>query len=175
MMKVFSRRTFQLLAGAVLSVSAVAAQGGSATPEFNRDIRPILADKCWVCHGPDAKNKNIRLRLDSEAAATADLGGRIAIKPGDPDGSEVIRRIKAENKGRRMPPVHSRLTLAQPEIATIEQWIRDGAKWEKHWALLPVQRPAVPATASAWPRVGIDRFVLARLTAEGLSPSPEAD
>ena len=169
------QRTCHLLIIAAFCVPAASAQGIPVAAEFNRDIRPILADKCWVCHGPDAKNKNIRLRLDSEAAAKADLGGRAAIVAGDAAASEAITRIKSENKARRMPPVYSGMTLTQAEIATLERWVQDGAKWEKHWAFLPVRRLKPPAGGSKWPRNDIDRFILARLTAAGLAPSPEAD
>src|SRR6266540_3630911 len=91
--------------------------------EFNRDVRPILADKCYHCHGPDAVAKKIPLRLDSEAAAKADLGGRRAVVDGDPAASQLIRRITSENKAQRMPPVYSGLKLTEGEILTLRQWI----------------------------------------------------
>src|SRR5215469_1777554 len=96
----------------------------SAAIEFNRDVRPILSDKCYVCHGPDAKSKNVPFRLDSEAAAKAELpGGKHAIVDGDPAASELIRRITAEKPAQRMPPASSGLKLADSEIATLKQWI----------------------------------------------------
>ncbi|MDX2034233.1 MAG: DUF1549 domain-containing protein [Blastocatellia bacterium] len=160
-----------------------AASGGIGRPaaqrriEFNREVRPILADKCWVCHGPDATAKKIRLRLDSEAAATAELGaGRRAIVPGDPARSEMVRRITAEDEAMRMPPSSSSHKLAPQEIETLIEWVKQGAKWQSHWAFLAPVRPALPAVRDrAWPKNEIDRFVLARLEREGLAPSPEAD
>ena len=146
------------------------------TIEFNRDVRPILSDKCFLCHGPDAKAKNIPLRLDQEAAAKADLGnGRRAIVPGDPANSALIQRTTAEKAGLRMPPVHTALKLADNEIAILRTWIAQGAKWEKHWSFLPPKRHPLPAVRDAkWPRNPIDRFLLARLERESLAPSPEA-
>src|SRR5215469_16724614 len=144
-------------------------------PEFNRDIRPILSDKCYNCHGADAVAKKIPLRLDSEAAAKADLGGRRAIVEGDPGSSEMIQRITSENKAKRMPPAYSGLKLSESEIAALREWVAQGAKWQKHWAFIPPVRPAEPAVKNAsWVRNPIDAFVLARLEREGLSPSPEA-
>jgi hypothetical protein len=146
------------------------------TVEFNRDIRPILSDRCYVCHGPDAKNRNVPLRLDSEAAAKADLGGRFAITPGDPSKSEIVRRITSPNKAVRMPPAYSGLQLNASEIALLTKWIEEGARWQAHWSFLPPKRPALPQIKLAsWPRNTIDYFVLSRLERGGLEPSPEAD
>src|SRR5947207_6210505 len=100
--------------------------------EFNRDVRPILADKCLSCHGSDAAAKKIPLRLDSEAAAKANLGGRRAVVESDPSASQLIRRITADNKALRMPPVYSGLKLTDREIDTLRQWIAEGAKGQKH-------------------------------------------
>jgi hypothetical protein len=164
--------------GAILLVVffASAATPQSARVEFNRDIRPVLSDKCFLCHGPDAKTKNIPLRLDQEAAAKADLGnGRRAIIPGDPGGSELIRRITAEQAGRRMPPVHTGLKLTVAEIGLLQSWIEQGAKWEKHWSFLPPKRHSLPSPRNPkWARNAIDQFVQARLDREGLVPSSEA-
>ena len=145
--------------------------------DFNRDIRPILSDKCWSCHGPDAPNKKIKLRLDSEASARADLGrGRHAIVPGHPDESELVRRITSEKEIVRMPPADSGRTLTKSEIELLTEWIRQGARWQKHWSFVPPERPTLPTVRNrTWPRNPIDHFVLARLEKEGLSPSPEAD
>ncbi len=157
------------------ALALTAAASMAASPiEFNRDVRPILSDKCFSCHGPDAAVKRIPLRLDSEAAAKADLGGRRAVVEGKPEQSVLIQRITAEKRAMRMPPVHTGLSLTDAQIATLRDWIAQGAKWEKHWSFLPPKRPAVPPVESAWPRNPIDRFVLARLQREGLAPSPEA-
>ncbi len=142
--------------------------------EFNRDVRPILADKCYTCHGADSAAKKIPLRLDSEAAAKANLGGRQAIVEGDPTASQMIRRITAENKALRMPPVYSGLKLSDGEIATLRDWVAQGAKWQKHWSFIPPVRPAVPAVKNpALMRNPIDAFVLQRLEREGLTHAPQ--
>src|SRR5262245_53588094 len=104
--------------------------------EFNRDVRPILSDKCYSCHGPDAVAKKIPLRLDREAAAKADLSGRHAIVDGAPEKSGLIERITAAKPARRMPPPYSGLKLTDPEIETLRAWIAQGAKWEKHWSFI---------------------------------------
>src|SRR5882724_8308953 len=143
--------------------------------EFNRDVRPILADKCYSCHAADAAAKKIPLRLDSEVAAKADRGGRRAIVEGDPAASRMIRRITSENKAQRMPPVYSGLKLTAAEIETLRQWVAEGAKWQKHWSFIPPVRAALPAVKNAaWVRNPIDAFVLQRLEHEGLAPSAEA-
>ncbi|MEP7365794.1 MAG: DUF1553 domain-containing protein [Acidobacteriota bacterium] len=164
---------------AVLLFLCVLATGASAAEravEFNRDVRPILSENCFTCHAADAKAKNIPLRLDQEAAAKADLGGgRHAIVEGDPNASELIRRITSENKAKRMPPVFTGHTLSPKEIETIRVWIASGAKWEKHWAFIPPKRPALPQVSNAaWVRNPIDAFVMERLDREGLKPSAEA-
>ncbi len=144
--------------------------------EFNRDVRPILSDKCYTCHGPDAKSKNVPFRLDSEGAAKADLaGGKHAIVEGDPESSELIRRITAEKPALRMPPAYSGITLSDAEIATLKEWIARGAKWQKHWSFLPpVSSPLPQVRNPSWARNPIDNFVLQRLERENLPPSPEA-
>ncbi|MCW5981386.1 MAG: DUF1553 domain-containing protein [Bryobacteraceae bacterium] len=116
------------------------------------------------------------MRLDSEAAAKADLGGgRRAVVPGDLDASHLVRRITADRPALRMPPVASNLALTPPEIETLRNWVIQGAKWEKHWSFIPPARPPLPEVKNrAWPRNGIDWFVLERLEAEGLQPSPAA-
>jgi mono/diheme cytochrome c family protein len=170
-----------LIGGAVIVVALTQAAPGGAQQaravEFNRDIRPILSDKCFACHGPDATAKKIKLRLDSEAAATADLGrGRRAIVPGQPERSELVRRITHADEAMRMPPTYSGRTLTQPEIELLTEWIRQGAKWQSHWAFVaPVRPPLPPVKNAAWPRNAVDYFVLARLEREGLRPAPEAD
>ena len=114
--------------------------------EFNRDVRPVLSDKCFACHGPDAKNKNIALRLDIERAAKADLGGgRWAIIPGDSAASELIRRVTASQPSRRMPPAFTGHALSNAEVDTLRRWIDQGAKWQAHWAYIAPRQAAAPA------------------------------
>ncbi len=156
-------------------VPAASVFGAERPLEFNRDIRPILSDKCIRCHGPDAAAKKIPLRLDREASAKTDLGGRRAIVEGDPASSEMIHRITAEKKAIKMPPVYSGLSLTDREIETLRTWIAQGAKWQQHWSFLPPVTPAIPQVKNAaWVRNPIDAFVAERLDREGLSPSPEA-
>ncbi|MGH9628090.1 MAG: DUF1553 domain-containing protein [Bryobacteraceae bacterium] len=145
------------------------------TIDFSRDVQPILSDKCYHCHGPDATAKKIPLRLDIESSAKADLGGRRAIVEGDAAASELVRRITAEKKAVRMPPAYSGLTLKQEEIDTLRAWIEQGAQWQQHWSFLPPKRHPLPAVkATWWPRNAIDHFILDRLEREGLTPSQEA-
>jgi hypothetical protein len=145
------------------------------TIEFNRDVRPILSDRCFTCHGPDAKAKRIPFRLDFEAAAKADLGGRHAIVEGETGRSELIRRITESDETLRMPPVYSGMKLTAQEIGTLRLWIAQGAKWQQHWSFIPPKQSPLPVVANhSWPRNPIDRFVLERLEREGMRPSPEA-
>src|SRR3970282_1687835 len=104
------------------------------TVEFNRDIRPILSDKCFTCHGPDEANRKSVLRFDTREGAFTELsGGRFAIVPGKPEDSELLRRITAENEILRMPPVYSGRTLSEREKGLLRRWVEQGAGWQKHW------------------------------------------
>ncbi len=136
--------------------------------EFNRDIRPILSDRCFACHGPDAGNRKSPLRLDSEAEAKKDLGkGRRGIMPGQPDQSGVFLRVSSANKALRMPPQyagHDR--LPERDIETLRRWIAAGANWENHWSFVPPKRAAGNGS--------VDSFVDARLAKESLPPNPPA-
>ncbi len=145
--------------------------------DFNRDIRPILSDKCWACHGPDAPNLKIKLRLDSESGIKAELGrGRRAVVPGHPEQSELVRRITADNEAMRMPPVDSGRALTEREKKLLAEWIKEGANWAKHWAFVNPVKPQLPKIEhKAWPVNAIDFFVLEQLERRGMSPSPEAD
>jgi hypothetical protein len=137
---------------------------------FNRDIRPIMAETCFRCHGPDKNARMAGMRLDiREEALKKTQSGATPVVPGDPNASAIIQRIFAAN-ARVMPPayIHKELTQAQKE--TIRQWVTEGAKYEGHWAYQPIQRPAIPEGANA-----IDYFIRQRLTQSGLRPSPEAD
>jgi mono/diheme cytochrome c family protein len=158
-------------------LSPEAAEAVQRRVDFAREVRPILADKCWACHGPDAATHKIKLRLDSEVAATADLGrGRHAIVPGKPEQSELVRRITAPDEAMRMPPADATHKLSPAEIELLIEWVRQGAKWQTHWAFVPPVQAAQPAVKNTtWPKNAIDRFVLERLEREGLAPSPEAD
>jgi hypothetical protein len=163
----------------IFYLAALSALCALAQPiEFNRDIRPILSDRCFPCHGPDAANRKTKLRFDLEPAARIPLsGGRFAIVPGSPDQSEMVRRIASDNPAVRMPPAYAGKEKLKPsEIELVRRWISQGAPWQPFWSLIPPQRPAAPPVhQAAWPRNPIDAFILNRLEREGLHPSPEAD
>ncbi|MGH6740351.1 MAG: DUF1549 domain-containing protein, partial [Bradyrhizobium sp.] len=165
---------FSLLPCIVLAL--VTANANAAAPiSFNRDIRPILADKCYACHGPDKNKRKANLHFDTEEAARADLGGRRAIVPGKVEESELIRHITATDS-TRMPPEKFGKKLTKEQIDLLTRWIAQGAKWEKYWSLIAPKRPAVlKVDDKEWSRQAIDAFVYARLKQEELTPSREAD
>jgi mono/diheme cytochrome c family protein len=153
-----------------------AAEPLPAVVEFNRDIRPILSDNCYTCHGPDRARRKADLRLDTEAGAFADRDDSRVLVPHDPDQSELLRRVAATNARERMPPAKSGRRLTERQIQLIRRWIEQGAKWQAHWSFLTPKRPSLPRVQdSTWPRNPIDSFVLARLEREGLRQSPESD
>jgi hypothetical protein len=141
-------------------------------PRFAFEIRPILARNCFACHGPDEAHREADLRLDERDAAI-DFG---AIAPGDPDGSEMLRRILSEDETERMPPPETGHELTSTEVDLLRRWIAAGAEYSRHWSYEPPARAELPEVSDpAWCRSDIDRFVLARLEAAGLKPEPEAD
>jgi len=167
------------LLACLMSASIVGTRGVQAAPklDYNRHVRPILSDKCFACHGPDAAQRQAGLRLDDRAAALqkaeSDL---LAIVPGKPGESELIRRILAADATERMPPPDSKKSLSATEIETLTQWIEQGAQYDQHWSFRPPVRPSLPETGRAnWAREPSDQFILARLESEGLVPSAEAD
>ena len=136
--------------------------------DFNRDVRPVLAQQCFTCHGMDDHGRKGKLRLDlSDSAYGAGKSGEIAIVPGKPDASEVIKRILSTDEDEVMPPPHTKKVMSEKDKATLKAWIAEGAKYQAHWAYSPPK--ATDAKAS------IDRFIRERLEKEGLKPSPEAD
>jgi hypothetical protein len=140
--------------------------------DFNRDIRPLLSNKCFRCHGPDANQRKADLRLDQREVAVDELG---VIVPGDAAASELMAKLTADGD-EKMPPVDSGLTLTADEIETLRRWIEQGANYAVHWSYEPPRRPELPEISDpAWIRNPLDRFVLARLDRERLSPSPQAD
>ncbi|MBL8816996.1 MAG: PSD1 domain-containing protein [Planctomyces sp.] len=168
------------LAGTLaLLLSPLSAQeptGPGRAVDFGRTIRPLLADKCFSCHGLDPKHREGGLRLDVQDGlyGPAD-SGLTAVVPGKPAESSVYQRITAVDD-QKMPPADSGKTLTEAEKQLIHDWIRSGAKWEQHWSLISPTRPAVPsAEGSSWPRNEIDQFILERLNKAGMQPSAEAE
>jgi hypothetical protein len=151
----------------------LAAQAGEVT--FNRDIRPILSEYCFACHGFDAKQRKADLRLDLAESAFADRDGAVALKPGDLAKSDLWQRINSDDPNEVMPPPSTKKQLSAEQKKLIQQWIEQGAKYQKHWAFeTPSKAHAPEVKNSGWGRNPIDQFILARLEAEGLSPQPEA-
>ena len=140
--------------------------------DFNRDIRPILSDNCYACHGPDAEKRKAGLRLDLKDGALAPLkSGEIAIVPGDLAKSELIARITTKDEDDLMPPAKSGKTLTANQIDLLKRWIAQGAEWKAHWSFIKPERPPVPAVKNQrWSRNPIDAFILARLDKEGVAP-----
>ena len=147
-----------------------------AEVDFNREIRPILSNRCLVCHGPDAAERKAGLRLDTEEGARADLGGYAAIQPGNPAASELFLRVTAKDEADRMPPAKAGDRLTEEQISLLRRWIEEGAGYARHWAYVQPRRSSLPRVSRhGWVRNPIDFFVLARIEERGWSPSPEAD
>ncbi|MCC9609539.1 PSD1 and planctomycete cytochrome C domain-containing protein [Blastopirellula sp. JC732] len=144
----------------------------AAEIDFNRDIRPLFASKCFACHGPDESHREADLRLDEREAAV-EYG---AIVPGEPGDSLLLERIMSEDHDLQMPPPHTGDTLTAAQKKLFEEWIKAGAKYDKHWAFVRPEKAALPEVSDAtWTHGPIDQFILARLDQEGLKPSAEAD
>ncbi len=144
--------------------------------DFNRQIRPLLSNHCLVCHGPDENERASGLRLDTQDGAGMDLGGYAAIVPGDPDASELMVRLTTDDDDLRMPPVGKGPSLSDEEIELLRRWIEQGASYARHWSYETPVQPELPAISqTTWPRNPIDHFILAKLEANGLQPSAEAD
>ncbi|HVE41336.1 MAG TPA: DUF1553 domain-containing protein [Planctomycetota bacterium] len=159
----------------------LSARGGAADPDdpqlrFNRDIRPLLANTCFQCHGPDPGARKAKLRFDREEGFFGAREGGPTVVKGQPDKSPLYQRIVTKDPDDLMPPAKSHKVLKPEEKERIRKWIAQGAPWEPHWAFIKPERPALPVVKNAkWVRNPIDTFVLARLEAQGLSPAPEAD
>jgi len=165
-----------LLFTVLVAASASLALAGSEKVSYDRDVKPLLSDTCFRCHGPDiANNKPSRdpLRLDILEAATADRNGTVPIVPGNSEASEIIARIFSDDKDELMPPPDSHLVLTDTQKETLRRWVDEGAVYEKHWSFVPPEKVAPPVVSHKdWPKTPIDYFVLARLEAQGLNPSP---
>ncbi len=144
--------------------------------EFNRDVRPIFADLCFSCHGPDKNQRKAELRLDREASVFRNRKEVRPVVKGDLAKSELFARITSNDPDEKMPPPDSQRKLSDRQIALIKKWIEEGANWQGHWSFIPPEVQTTPDVKNnKWPRNGIDNFVQARLESEGLKPSPEAE
>jgi len=160
--------------------SALLLLGATAPPvwaevDFNRQIKPILSNHCYACHGPDEEERQARLRLDTREGAIRSRRGRQAIVPGDPDGSGIIRHILSSDPDEVMPPPDKGPPLAAEQVALLRQWIAEGAPYDEHWSYTPVVRPPVPEADETLVSNPIDAFLLAGMSKAGLTFSPEAD
>jgi mono/diheme cytochrome c family protein len=161
-------RTALLLALALFG-SFTAARAADPLVDFNREVRPILSNNCFQCHGPDAAQRKADLRLDTAA-------GVASVVKGKGDETELIKRVTAGPEDGQMPPKKTNKHLSAAEIATLKRWVAQGAPFAKHWSYIKPVRPPLPEVADkTWARTPIDRFILARLEKEGLRPQPEAD
>lgn len=160
-----------VIAAIVLAWSASGIADDS-TIDFAREIRPILSNQCFKCHGPDEESREAELRLDTQEGAFEDRGGYQAVKPGDPEASEVIQRISSTDPDLQMPPPDSGLVLTADEQRLLRDWVAGGAEFTQHWAFRPIVRPDPPEIESA--ARPVDRFIRRRQQEAGLKPSPAA-
>jgi mono/diheme cytochrome c family protein len=160
----------------MLALAAIARMQAADRVDFTRDVRPILANNCFHCHGQDPSHREAELRLDLFESPADDVRGADAvIIPGDLEGSELVNRITTDDADVRMPPATSGKELKPEEIETLRRWVEQGAEYKPHWAFVAPQRPDVPQVSrSEWMQNPIDAFVLRRLESEGLQPSPRA-
>src|SRR5688500_1175893 len=137
-------RTARSLCAVLMALACADVARAAEKVDFDRQIRPILSDKCFHCHGPDEKTRDSDLRLDTKDGAFADLGGHKAIVPGDVGASELVKRITSRDEDEQMPPPDSGRSLSAEQIELLQRWIAEGAVWQQHWSLVPVTRPAAP-------------------------------
>ncbi len=143
--------------------------------DFDRDVRTILSDNCFQCHGPDEAQREGGIRLDTREGVTAAVDGGYVVVPGKPDESRLIDRIFSDDPDHRMPPPEAKKTLSDEARAILRRWVEEGAEWSEHWAFVPPVKPTPPEVESAeWVRNPIDNFIAAKLETMGLSPTPEA-
>jgi mono/diheme cytochrome c family protein len=169
----WDRKIFLAIAVALFSARAVIA----APVDFNRQVRPIFSEHCYACHGPDDGKRKAGLRLDREEDAFKELkSGEHAIIAGDLEKSALVKRITTSDEDDIMPPVKHGKPLSKAQIDTLVRWVKEGAKWQKHWAFVPAVRPELPKVKEeSWPKNGIDYFIADKLEKSGLKPNPEAE
>lgn len=167
------QRILSLFVLATLSSSAPA---DDKVPDFNRDVRPLLSDRCISCHGPDENHRESDLRLDESQSATEDRGGYSVIVPGNAEASELMKRITSDDTDAIMPPPHIGKALNKNEIDVLRRWINAGAEFKTHWAFVKPKAHDTPEPKRTdWSANWIDNFILARLEEKGFTPSPDAD
>jgi len=165
-----------MFAASVLLLAPLAQAEAVELLRFNRDIRPILSDNCFTCHGPDANARKAKLRLDVAEDGANYKGAYSVLTPGQPDSADLLARIVTTNPDDVMPPPATEKHVKPEQLELLRRWIAEGAAYEPHWAYVPPQRPATPATAThPWVRNPIDAFLLDRIQQEGIAPAPEAD
>src|SRR5256885_10209330 len=179
---VFGVKAGSCLIVVALSISVVASnrQQIARRLDFNQDVQPILARRCFSCHGPDPEMRKAGLRLDlAEWAMKKRDGHRDAIVPGHPEKSELVKRIESKDPHYLMPQTAQAQAkpMSAREIAVLKEWIKQGAIYRPHWAFEVPSRPAVPrdSESKVWAKNPIDNFIFVKLKEEGLQPSPEAD
>ena len=171
------RTRFLLLLATLLLPSQTGLASSDGQPvDFRQQVRPLLADTCFQCHGPDSKTRMAGLRLDLRESVLTPRRAGAPLVPGDPEKSLIYQRVVHPDAARRMPPKQAHKELSADQIELIRRWIEEGGRWEEHWSFAPVVRPQPPAVRKQdWVRNPIDRFILARLESAGLDPAPEAD
>ncbi|MEX1076676.1 MAG: PSD1 and planctomycete cytochrome C domain-containing protein [Pirellulales bacterium] len=171
-----ARSSVVWLTAVTVSLSALV-HGAEPPLDFNRDVRPLLSDRCFACHGPDGEDRHAGLRLDLRETATAALeSGAVAVVPANAAASELFARITSTDPDLVMPPPHVGKPITPAEARILERWIAAGAEYRGHWAFERVEQPALPEVRDgSWAKTPLDRFILARLEAEGIAPAPEAD
>ena len=175
----FRGKSLPLLAAVILGLSPAWSARAASTKssiDYNRDIKPILSENCYTCHGPDGGRRKAGLRLDQKEGALDTLkSGDRAIVPGDIAKSALISRITTTDEDDHMPPAKSGKHLTDAQIDTLRRWIAEGAQWKKHWSFIPPEKPEVPRVKNArWVRNPIDAFILQRLERDRLAPETEA-
>ena len=176
-----SRRAYECAVIRPLVTLALVSSALAEPIDFSKQIRPILSENCFFCHGPDDKKREADLRLDDEAAAKKNNDGVIAVVPGNPEKSALIQRIVSTDPDEVMPPPKQHKTISPEQVALLKEWIKQGAKWGKHWSYEKVVRPAVPSAQSSVLSAQsgkvnpVDAFLAARLKKEGLNFAPRAD
>jgi mono/diheme cytochrome c family protein len=160
---------FVIMLVLAITTQVAGAEGDETQVLYNRDVRPILSNNCFKCHGPDGEARQGELRLDHAAAA------KPVLSPGQPTESKLIKRILSEDADFQMPPPDSKLALTAAEKETLQRWVQQGANYQRHWSFEPILKAEIPTTRKAgWPSNAVDHFVLSRLEREGLEPSPSA-